>query len=68
VIRLFQVLGGGLLLLIAVLVGRALIVSPPLGSPNRAIEISVDSENIAKHLSESIRFETISKQAPQTLE
>ncbi len=66
--RFFQVLGGGLLLLVTVLVGRALMLSPSPVSPNRATEISVDGEKIAKHLSESIRFQTISKQAPQTLD
>jgi len=66
--RFFKILGGGLLLLIAVLVGRALLLSAPPTSSSQAIDIPVDGEAIAKHLSESIRFETISKQAPETLD
>ena len=66
--RFFKILGGGLLLLIAVLVGRALMLTPPPASTSPAIEIPVDGAAIAKHLSESIRFETVSKQAPETLD
>jgi len=64
----FQVLGGGLLLLIAVLVGRALMLAPPPAPTSPSLEIQVDGAVIARHLSESIQFETISKQAPETLD
>jgi carboxypeptidase PM20D1 len=66
--RYFQVLGGGLLLLIAVLVGRALMLTPPPATTSPTLEIQVDGAAIARHLSESIQFETISKQAPETLD
>jgi carboxypeptidase PM20D1 len=66
--RIFQVLGGSLLLLIAVLVGRTLMLTAPPVSSGTSVEIPVDRAAIARHLSESIRFETISKQAPETLD
>jgi carboxypeptidase PM20D1 len=66
--RFLQALGCGLILLIVVLVGRALMLTPPLVSAAPILEIDVDGETVARHLSESIRFETISRQAPQTLD
>ncbi len=66
--RFVRILGGSLLILIAVLVGRALLLTAPEASAGVHFEIAVDGEAIAQHLSESIRFKTISKQAPQTLD
>ncbi len=66
--RFIQVLGGGLLLLIAVIVGRAVILTPSAPSPGPTTERPVDAGGIASRTSQSIRFKTISKQAPQTLD
>jgi len=61
--RLSLVLASGLLLLIAVLVGRTLLLPvAQLGANTPPLPEGIDAQRAAQHLSEAIRFNTISYQ------
>jgi carboxypeptidase PM20D1 len=58
--------GSALVLVIAVLLARTLTLTAPEVTGGSGGGIPVDAERIATHMSEAIRFQTISRQAPQT--
>ena len=66
--RLFQILAIGLIILVATLFARALMLEAPAAAASALTPIPIDSDGIAKRISEAIRFETISNQAPGTLD
>jgi carboxypeptidase PM20D1 len=59
-------IGGAIVLLIAVLVVRALTLTPSEVAGGSGGGIPVDAKRVATHLSEAIRFQTISRQDPET--
>lgn len=61
--RTFQFLGIALLALLALIVGRTLLLSPPLiGGSDPALPEGINADLIAGHLGEAVRFKTIAQQ------
>lgn len=61
--RIFQSLGIALVVLLAVLVGRTLLLPPALLSGNQpALPDGINTEMIATHLGEAVQFKTIARQ------
>ena len=61
--RTFQLLGIALLGLLAVLIARTLLLSPPLLSDSDpTLPEGINAETIASHLGEAVRFQTIARQ------
>ena len=63
-----RILGLGLVVLIAVVFGRALLTSSRPTAATERVVIPIDEAGIAGRMSESIRFQTVSKQAPQLID
>ncbi|MBF7730032.1 M20 family peptidase [Pseudomonas sp. N040] len=60
--RTFRFIALGLLLLLALLVGRTLLPAPLLSSSTPALPAGIDAHRVARHLGEAVRFKTIAHQ------
>lgn len=63
--RFLLALSAILLVLAGVILGRTLLHVPAPLDPVEIVRVDVDEQRIAKHLSEAIRFETISHERPE---
>ena len=62
-LRALKFLGIGLLLVLGILVGRTLLLPEPVLNSNAPVlPDGIDSDRIARHLGEAVRFETIARQ------
>lgn len=64
----FVTIGLAVLVLVAVVVIRTLMHTPPAAAPVAAVSVRVDASAVARHLAEAIRYRTISRQAPGSLD
>ncbi len=65
--RIFKILALSLLTLLVIIVTRALLHTPETTSLQEAVDYSLDEDLMLAHLSESIRFQTISHESSQAL-
>ena len=65
--RIFKILALSLLTLLVIIVTRALLHTPETTSLQEAVDYSLDEDLMLAHLSESIRFQTISHESSQDL-
>ena len=61
--KLLKYVGGLLLILMAVIVVRTFMHTPPPMADVTPVNIEIDADNVAKHLSESITYRTVSNQS-----
>lgn len=65
--RIFKILALSLLTLLVIIVTRALLHTPETTSLQETVDYSLDEDLMLDHLSESIRFQTISHESSQDL-
>ena len=65
--RIFKVIALGAIVLLIIIVIRALLHTPETTSLQKTVDYSLDEDLMLAHLSESIRFQTISHERSQDL-
>ncbi len=60
--KVFLAIAGALVVLMAVVLVRTLMLSPPAMAEGAGVDIPVDGDAVAARMSEAIRFQTVSRQ------